>query len=42
MDHVVLISGRQMHTEGRAEANEGEQASRPSAVKTDEQGQTAK
>ena len=41
MDHVVLISGRQMHAKRSAEADKGKQSSGPSAVKTREQRQAA-
>ena len=41
MDHVVLISDRQMHAKGSAEAHQGEQSSGPSAVEPREKRQTA-
>jgi hypothetical protein len=41
MDHVALISGRQMHAKSGAQAHKGKQASGPSAVKTHEQRQAA-
>jgi hypothetical protein len=37
MDHVVLISGRQMHAKSGTQADKGKQRSGPSAVKTREQ-----
>jgi hypothetical protein len=37
MDHVILISGRQMHAKSGAQADKGKQRSGPSAVKTREQ-----
>src|SRR5262249_32334446 len=41
MDHVVLISSRQMHAKGSAKANQGKQSGGPSAAETREQRQTA-
>src|SRR6516162_10432099 len=41
VDHVVRISGRQMHAKGSAEADKDQQGSGPSRVETREQCQTA-
>src|SRR5713101_3716541 len=39
MDHIVWISGRQMHAKGGAQADEGQQRSGPTAVETRQQRQ---
>src|SRR5271168_2840603 len=41
MDHVVLISGRQMHPKSGAQADKGQQSSGPSAIETREQREAA-
>src|SRR6516225_1908913 len=41
VDHVVLISGRQMHAKSSAKADQGKQSGGPSAVETREQRQAA-
>src|SRR6516162_9967760 len=41
VDHVVRISGRQMHAKGSAEADKDQQGSGPSSVETREQRQAA-
>src|SRR5215470_9944118 len=42
MDHVVLISGRQVHAKSGAQADKGKQRSGPSAVETREKRKAAK
>ena len=42
MDHIVWISGRQMHAKGGAQADEGQQSSGPTAIKARQQRQAAK
>jgi hypothetical protein len=41
MDHVVLISRRQMHATSSAQADKGEQSGRPSGIESHQQGQAA-
>ena len=41
MDHIVWISGRQVHAKGGAQADEGQQSSGPTAVETRQQRQAA-
>src|SRR5215471_19896027 len=41
VDHVVLISGRQMHAKGSAEADKDKHSSGPSGVETCKQRQAA-
>ena len=41
VDHVALISGRQMHAKSSNKADEGEQSGRPSGVEAHQQGQAA-
>ena len=41
VDHIVWISGRQVHAKGGAQADEGQQSSGPTAVETRQQRQAA-